>query len=67
MISEANQKAIEAAGLSFVLGLKIPDVPYQVERWKRERPGEDLPEGHVTQPWPAGSKKAPALCHLLHP
>ena len=28
MISEANQKAIEAAGLSFILGMKIPDVPY---------------------------------------
>jgi hypothetical protein len=27
MISEANQKAIEAAGLSFILGMKIPDVP----------------------------------------
>jgi hypothetical protein len=30
MISEANQKAIEAAGLSFILGMKIPDVP---TRW----------------------------------
>ena len=30
MISEANQKAIEAAGLSFILGMKIPDVPYVV-------------------------------------
>ena len=28
MISEANQKAIEAAGLSFILGMKVPDVPY---------------------------------------
>jgi hypothetical protein len=27
MISEANQKAIEAAGLSFILGMKVPDVP----------------------------------------
>jgi transposase len=25
MISDANQKAIEAAGLSFILGMKIPD------------------------------------------
>ena len=30
MISEANQRAIEAAGLSFILGMKIPDVPYIV-------------------------------------
>jgi hypothetical protein len=56
MISEANQKAIEAAGLSFILGMKIPDVPYQVDKWRREHPGEDIPDGHVfTQPWPAGS------------
>ena len=27
MISEANQKAIEAAGPSFILGMRIPDVP----------------------------------------
>jgi hypothetical protein len=27
---DANQKAIEAEGLSFILGMKIPDVPYQV-------------------------------------
>jgi hypothetical protein len=57
MISEANQKAIEAAGLSFILGVKIPDVPYQVLKWRREHPGEDIPDGHVfTQPWPAGPK-----------
>jgi hypothetical protein len=55
MISEANQKAIEAAGLSFILGMKIPDVPYVIGQWRREHPGEDIPDGHVfTQPWPAG-------------
>ena len=55
MISEANQKAIEAAGLSFILGMKIPDVPYQVAQWRREHPGEDIPDGHIfVQPWPAG-------------
>ena len=54
MISEANQKAIEAAGLSFILGAKIPDVPYVVGQWRREHPGEDIPDGHIfTQPWPA--------------
>jgi hypothetical protein len=26
MISEANQKAIEAEGLSFILGMKVPDI-----------------------------------------
>jgi hypothetical protein len=55
MVSEANQKAIEAAGLSFILGARIPYEPYVVKRWRREHPGEDIPDGHVfTQPWPAG-------------
>jgi hypothetical protein len=39
MISEANQKAIEAAGLSFILGMKVPHVPDAVARWRREHPG----------------------------
>ena len=30
MVSEANQKEIEAAGLSFILGMRIPEVPYVV-------------------------------------
>ena len=55
MVSEANQKAIEAAGLSFILGMKIPHVPYVVAQWRREHPGEHIPDGHIfTQPWPAG-------------
>ena len=54
MVSEANQKDIEAAGLSFILGAKIPRVPYAVKQWRREHPGQDIPDGHVfTQPWPA--------------
>ena len=40
MISEANQRAIEAGGLSFILGMKIPDVPYVVDQRRREHPGE---------------------------
>ena len=53
--SEANQKAIEAAGLSFILGMKIPHVPYAVAQWRREHPGRDIPDRHVfTQPWPTG-------------
>jgi hypothetical protein len=55
MVSEANQKAIEAAGLSFILGAKIPHVPYLVAQWRREHPGEEIGDGQVfTQPWPAG-------------
>jgi Transposase DDE domain len=55
MVSEANQHAIEAAGLSFILGMKIPHLPYVVAQWRREHPGQDIPDGQIfTQPWPAG-------------
>jgi Transposase DDE domain len=55
MISEANQRDIEAAGLSFILGMKIPHVPYAVAQWRRGHPGEEIGDGQVfTQPWPAG-------------
>jgi hypothetical protein len=55
MVSEANQKDIETAGLSFILGMRIPHVPYAVAQWRREHPRQDIPDGHVfTQPWPAG-------------
>jgi hypothetical protein len=61
MISEANRKAIQAAGLSFILGMKIPDVPYQVAQWRREHPGEDIPDGHVfTSPDPPGRQPSAA-------
>ena len=55
MVSESNQKQIEAAGLSFILGARIPYVPYLVAQWRRDHPGEEIPDGQVfTQPWPAG-------------
>ena len=65
MISDANQKAIEEAGLSFTLGTKIPGEPYAIAQWRREHPGQDLPDGQVfTQPWPAtGAQKADPGLH----
>ncbi|NIK62303.1 transposase [Kribbella shirazensis] len=54
MISDANQNAIEDAKLSFILGTKIPELPYVVKKWRTNHSGEDIPDGHVfTQPWPA--------------
>ncbi|GAA0629610.1 IS1634-like element IS1549 family transposase [Sporichthya brevicatena] len=56
MISAANQLGIEAAGLSFILGTRIPDIPYVVSQWRRQNPDAEIPDGHVfTQPWPASS------------
>ncbi len=61
MISESNQKAIYAAGLSFILGTRIPFLPSVVGEWRAKHPGEEIPDGHIfTQPWPASSsEKAP--------
>ena len=55
MVSAGNQQAIEAAGLSFILGARLPDVPYAVRKWRQGHPGGNIPDGHVfVQPWPAG-------------
>ena len=43
MVSEANQKQIEAAGLSFILGMKIPHIPYVVKQWR----GASFSDGEV--------------------
>jgi hypothetical protein len=60
MISEANQIALQACGLSFILGTKIPYVPDVVREWRDKHPGQDIDDGQVfTQPWPAmASEKA---------
>jgi hypothetical protein len=56
MISEANQIAIQAAGLSFILGARIPFLPDVVREWRDTHPDEAIPDGLVlTQPWPATS------------
>jgi hypothetical protein len=61
MISASNREAIEDAGLSFILGAKIPHVPYLVAQWWREHPGQEIPDGHVfVQPWPATEKQKAA-------
>jgi hypothetical protein len=56
MVSDTNRRAIEQAGLSFILGARIPTVPYVVQHWRDKHPGEPIPDGHVfRQPWPAGA------------
>jgi hypothetical protein len=54
MISGANQKAISAAGLSFILGTRIPYVPQVICEWRAQHPGQQIPDHQAfTQPWPA--------------
>ncbi len=48
--AELGADVVEAFGTP-----RARDVPYQVDKWRREHPGEQIPDGHVfTQPWPAG-------------
>jgi hypothetical protein len=57
MMSEANLKQIEDAGLQFIVGARIPDVPYQVKKWRQLHAGEPIPDGQVfVQPTTMGPK-----------
>jgi hypothetical protein len=58
MVSEANREAIEEADLSYIIGARIPEEPYQVKKWRKDHLGQDIPDGHVcTAPWPANAKQ----------
>jgi hypothetical protein len=58
MISEANQVALQAAGLSYILGARIPFLPDVVREWRDKHPEEAVPDQLVlTQPWPATSSE----------
>ena len=60
MLSQANLAAIEDAGLKFIVGARIPDVPYQVSEWRRRHPGEPIGDGQIfVQPWVMGPKTYP--------
>jgi hypothetical protein len=58
MISEANQIALKASGLSFILGTRIAFVPDVVREWRDKHPDQDIDDGQIfTQPWPATSRE----------
>jgi hypothetical protein len=45
---------IEDAGLLFIPGARIPDIPYVVTEWRREDPDTEISDGQIfVQPWPA--------------
>ena len=55
MMSEANLEDLEDAGLKFIIGARIPEVPYQVAQWQCGHPGEQIPDQQVfVQPWIMG-------------
>ncbi len=40
MVSDANRKAIETAKLSYIIGEKLPEVPYPIRTWIEENPDQ---------------------------
>jgi len=58
MVSEANREAIEDAKLSYIIGARIPEVPYVISQWRKDHPDQEIVDGQVfTQPWPATEKQ----------
>lgn len=60
MISDSNLKALAGAGLKYIIGQKIPEIPYVVEQWRHKHPKQE-PEDQLVlaQPWsrgPAGAQ-----------
>jgi Transposase DDE domain len=57
MMSETNLAEIEDVGWSFVIGGKLPDVPYVIKQWRQDNPGLEPGDGMtLTQPMIMGSK-----------
>ena len=54
MISEANQSAIQAAGLSFILGTKLPRLPQVIQEWRAHPPWPRHPRRARIHPTLAG-------------
>ena len=57
MLSEANLKDVEDAGWTFVVGGKLPEVPYVIAQWLRDHPDtEPADQMILTQPVVMGTK-----------
>ena len=55
MLSDGNLRALSGAGLRFIVGQKIPEVPYIVREWLKTHSGQQPPDGLIlTQPWSRG-------------
>jgi transposase len=57
MMSEANLAEIEDAGWSFVIGGKLPELPYVIKQWRLDNPDREPADAMtLTQPVIMGSK-----------
>ncbi|TLP70512.1 IS1634 family transposase, partial [Nesterenkonia sphaerica] len=51
MVSDANRKALVGAGLSYIIGEKLPEVPPAIRRWMEANP-DAAPENGMILSWP---------------
>ena len=57
MMSEANLAEVEDAGWSFVIGGKLPEVPFVINQWRQANPDAEPADGMtLTQPVIMGPK-----------
>ena len=57
MLSEANLKQVEDAGWTFIVGGKLPDIPYAISQWRNANPSAEPVDGMVlSQPVVMGTK-----------
>lgn len=47
MFSDSNKRALQAAGLDYILGVRFRDIPYPVAQWREHHPGQDYQDGQV--------------------
>ena len=67
MMSEANCKELEDAGLTFIVGARIPDVPYQVREWQRRHLDQPIADQQVfVQPTIMGTKDDPRRRTIIY-
>ncbi|XPN98009.1 IS1634 family transposase [Georgenia sp. SUBG003] len=66
MFSYDNRQGIIDAGLSYILGARIPEVPYVIEQWMRANPDTAPEDGQIftarTHTGPAGQRRE----HRIH-
>jgi hypothetical protein len=73
MISEANRRAIEAAGLPFILGTKFTHVPNEVLEWRKAHPDTEIPgtcspnRGRPARARPAATRSSTTTTGLTGP
>ena len=55
MMSDANLKALAGAGLKYIIGHRIPEVPHVVEQWQHKHPNREPADQLVlAQQWSRG-------------